>query len=43
MTKEALLKWNYFKVLAGIAAIVIAAALWQRGYEFGQWLHRIVN
>lgn len=41
--KEEMAKSTFLKILLPIVAIVIIIGLWQSGYEFGQWLHKVVN
>lgn len=43
MTKEEFFKSNYFKILLPVIVAALIIALWRNGYEFGQWLHRILN
>ena len=43
MAKEEFFKSNYFKILFPLIVVALAIALWRNGYEFGQWLHRILN
>ncbi len=43
MTKEEFLKSNYFKILFPVAVAALIIALWRNGYEFGQWLYRMLN
>jgi fatty acid desaturase len=43
MKKEEFFKSKAFKILLPVIAIVIAVALWRNGYQFGQWLYKILN
>jgi len=43
MTKEEFFKSNYFKILFPVVVAALIIALWRNGYEFGQWLHKILN
>ena len=43
MKKEEFLKSNYYKILLPIIGVFIVIGLWKSGYEFGQWLFRILN
>ncbi len=43
MKKEEFLKSNYYKIILPILGAVIVIGIWQSGYEFGQWLYKILN
>ncbi len=43
MPKVEFLKSNYAKILLPILMVALAIAICRNGYEFGQWLHRILN
>ncbi len=43
MTKEEFFKTNYFKILFPVVVAALIIVLWRNGYEFGQFLNRIIN
>jgi hypothetical protein len=43
MTKEEFLKSKYFKIAFPVIVFALIIALWQNGYEFGQWLYKILH
>ncbi len=43
MTKEEFLKSNYFKILFPVVVAALIIVIWRNGYEFGQWLHSVLN
>lgn len=43
MTKEEFLKSNKFKIAIPVVLTAMVIFLWQRGYEFGQWLYNVIN
>jgi hypothetical protein len=43
VTKEDFLKSNYFKIMLPVLGLAIVIGLWQNGYEFGQWLYRVLH
>ncbi len=43
MTKDECLKSPAFKILLPLCIFTIIFLLWQNGYEFGQWLYRILH
>ena len=42
MTKEEIFKSKAFKILLPVIALVIAVAIWSNGYQFGQWLNKVL-
>jgi hypothetical protein len=43
MTKEEFFKSNYFKISFPILVVALIFTIWEKGYEFGQWLYKILN
>jgi hypothetical protein len=43
MTKEEFFKSNYFKILFPVVVDALIITLWRNGYEFGQWLYKVLN
>ncbi len=43
MIKEKFCKSNYYKIVVSILVFVILLLLWRNGYEFGKWLHALLN
>jgi hypothetical protein len=43
MTKKEFLASNYFKVGFPVLLAALLITLWRDGYEFGQWLHKVLN
>ncbi len=43
MNKEEFLKSKYFKIMLPVIIVVLVIALWQNGYEFGQWLYKMLH
>jgi len=34
---------NFLKIFLPILIIAMAIYIWQNGYGFGQWLHKVLN
>ena len=43
MTKKAFLKSKHFKVVFPLVVVALIISLWRNGYEFGQWLYRLLH
>jgi hypothetical protein len=43
MNKEEFLKSKYYKILMPILIVALSISLWRNGYEFGQWLHKVLD
>ncbi len=43
MKKEILFKSKAFKILLPLIGLIIVVALWRNGYQFGQWLNKVLN
>jgi hypothetical protein len=43
MTQEEFFKSKGFKILLPVILAALVIVLWRNGFEFGQWLHRILN
>jgi hypothetical protein len=43
MNKEEFLKSNYFKIALPVFIVALVIVLWRNGYEFGQWLYKILH
>lgn len=43
MTKEEFFKSNNFKIILPVVVVALVIALWQNGYEFGQWLYSTLH
>jgi hypothetical protein len=43
MNKEEFLKSKLFKIALPVIIAAMVIALWQNGYEFGQWLYKILH
>jgi len=43
MKKEEFFKSKGFKILLPIIVVALVIAIWRNGYEFGQWLHGVLN
>ncbi|MCC7297527.1 MAG: hypothetical protein IT244_04275 [Bacteroidia bacterium] len=42
-SKNEFLKSKWMKFLLPLAAAVLIIAIFQNGYDFGQWLHKVLN
>jgi len=43
MKRENLFKSKAFKILLPLIGLILAVEIWRNGYEFGQWLNKILN
>lgn len=43
MTKEELFKSKMFKIAVPVITVALIFAIWEKGYQFGQWLYIILN
>jgi hypothetical protein len=43
MIKEKFSESNYYKIALSILVVVSIIFIWHNGYEFGKWLHTILN
>lgn len=43
MTKEEFFKSTGFKILLPVIVVALVIALWRNGFEFGQWLHKLLH
>ena len=43
MKIDELLNSKAFKIIFPLIAVVVAIILWRNGYQFGQWLYKILR
>lgn len=43
MTKEEFIKSNSFKILVPVLVAAMAIYIWEKGFDFGQWLYNILH